>query len=405
MSKPVLTIFYQFNPWQPSIGGIQTLINSFIKYAPSEFDVRMVGTGNDSSQPVGKWQAGEFAGREISFFPLLNVPDDNIRKPIPTTLKYTAALLGRCFASDFMHFYRLEPTLATLHWRGEKTLFIQNDIRQQMSAKNDKKAILWRHFPAAYFAMERMLVGQFQQIFSCNSDSAELYRQYYPWVAERVAFLKNTFDEEIFYPLFGEERLQGRRELAQKLGVSEDTSFILFAGRLHPQKDPLLLIRSVAALSEPKVHLLIAGEGEMKDEISAEVGRLGLQGQVTMLGAVSQLALAQLHRVCNAFILTSAFEGLPFVVLEALASGTPIVTTNCGETPKILSENSGVVCEERTPEAIAEALSDVLRHPEDYPTAACVRTAQPYAARTVIRNIYNQMLERWERQTLLAVNS
>ncbi|MEB3181399.1 MAG: glycosyltransferase family 4 protein [Nostocaceae cyanobacterium] len=405
MRKPVLTIFYQFNPWQPSIGGIQTLINSFLKYAPSEFDVRMVGTGNDASQPVGKWQAGEFAGREIRFFPLLTVPDDNIRKPIPTTLKYTTALLGRCFASDFMHFYRLEPTLASLNWRGEKTLFIQNDIRQQMSAKNDKKAILWRHFPAAYFAMERLLVGQFQQIFSCNSDSAELYRQYYPWVAERVAFLKNTYDEEIFYPLFGEERLQGRRELAEKLGVSEDTNFILFAGRLHPQKDPLLLIRSVAALADPKVHLLIAGEGEMKDEISAEVGRLGLEKQVTMLGAVSQLALAQLHRVCNAFILTSAYEGLPFVVLEALASGTPIVTTNCGETPKILSENSGVVCEERTPEAIAAALTKVLHHPEDYPTAACVRTAQPYAAGTVIRNIYNQMLERWERQTLLSVNS
>ncbi|NEO61240.1 MAG: glycosyltransferase family 1 protein, partial [Moorea sp. SIO4G2] len=42
MQKLILTIFYQFNPWHSSIGGIQTVIRSFIKYAPSEFEVRLV---------------------------------------------------------------------------------------------------------------------------------------------------------------------------------------------------------------------------------------------------------------------------------------------------------------------------------------------------------------------------
>jgi glycosyltransferase involved in cell wall biosynthesis len=404
MRKPVLTIFYQFNPWNTTIGGIQTLIKIFIKYAPSEFEVRLVGTGYKADQPIGRWQEAEFAGREISFLPLFAIENDNVRGRIPTTLKYTAALLGRCFASDFMHFHRLEPTLAALRWQGEKTLFVHNDIQTQMQATGDKKAILWRRFPAAYFALESLLLRQFNHILSCNTDSTKLYQQRYPSLQERVAYIKNSFDNEIFYTLSKEEREVTKRKLAQELNLSTETRFILFAGRLHPQKDPILLVRAVAALNEPDIHLLIAGDGELAEEVRAEIGRLGISKQVTMLGAVTQTKLANLHRVCNAFVLSSAYEGLPLVVLESLASGTPVVTTRTGETPKILTADSGFVCSERTPTCIADALRKIVLHPEDYPIESCVRAAQPYAANTVVRDVYSQMLNRWEQRYSKAVN-
>ncbi|KAB8330925.1 glycosyltransferase family 4 protein [Scytonema tolypothrichoides VB-61278] len=403
MRKPVLTIFYQFNPWNATIGGIQTLINTFIKYAPSEFEVKLVGTNVDPKNPVGEWQQAEFAGREIHFLPLFTLQDDNVRSLIPTTLKYTAALLGRCFASDFMHFHRIEPTIAALNWQGEKTLFIHNDIQTQMQARGDKKAILWRRFPAAYFALEGLLVRQFSQILSCNTDAAQLYKQRYPNLQDRIAYIKNSFDNGIFYPLREDEREIKRRELASRLGVDEQTRFILFAGRLHPQKDPILLVRAFATLNEPHIHLLIAGDGELGVEIRAEIARLGLVDKITMLGAVTQSQLAQLHRVCNVFVLSSAYEGLPLVVLEALGSGTPVVTTQCGETPKLLTADSGVVCSERTPACIADALRKVLLHPGDYPTESCVRTANPYAARSVVQQVYSEMLNRWERRNSIAI--
>lgn len=404
MRKPILTIFYQFNPWHTTIGGIQTVITLFIKYAPSEFEVRLVGTGNAPTEPIGKWQEAELAGRAIHFFPLFTLQDDNVRKLVPTTVKYTAALIGRYFASDFMHFHRLEPTLAALHWPGDKTLFIHNDIHTQMKAVRNKNAILWRRFPGAYFAIESLLVNQFTQILSCNSESLELYRQRYPTLSERIAYIKNTVDNEIFYPLPLEKREVGRRNLAQRLGLAEDTRFILFAGRLHPQKDPILLVRSIEALNEPNVHLLIAGNGELADEVRSEIARLKLSERITMLGAVNQVELADLHRICSAFVLSSAYEGLPLVVLEALACGTPVVTTRCGETPNLLCADSGVVCEERTPGAIADALRQVLLHPENYPMTSCVRTAQPYGARTVVTDVYSEMWERWEQRSLATVS-
>ncbi|MBW4547745.1 MAG: glycosyltransferase family 4 protein [Symplocastrum torsivum CPER-KK1] len=405
MQKPILTIFYQFNPWDTTIGGIQTVISLFIKYAPNDFEVRLVGTGNGCTQPRGTWQEAEFAGREIRFLPLLTLQNDNVRSRIPTTLKYTAALLGRCFASDFMHFHRLEPTLAALPWSGDKTLFIHNDIYKQMKSEGNQNAILWRRFPAVYFAMERLLAKQFSQILSCNTESVKLYQQRYPALADRVSYIRNIVDNEIFYPLALEERAMGRCQLAKRLGLKEETNFVLFAGRLHPQKDPILLVRSIAALNEPNIHLLIAGAGELEGEVCSEIAQIGLSKQVTMLGPVHQAQLAELHQICSAFVLTSAYEGLPLVALEALACGTPVVTTRCGETPNLLSDRTGVVCEERAPVAIADALRKVLLHPENYPMQACVQTAQPYSACTVVSDVYKDMRHRWEQRTLSVVPS
>jgi glycosyltransferase involved in cell wall biosynthesis len=402
MRKPILTIFYQFNPWYSSIGGIQTVIRTFIKYAPSEFEVRLVGTQSEPSQPLGVWRDTELAGKAIRFMPLFRLQNDNVRRWVPTTIKYTAALLGRYLASDFMHFHRLEPTLATLNWPGEKTLFIHNDIRKQIDSTGKKNAILWQRFPTTYLALERLLIGQFAQILSCNTESLQYYRQRYPRLGDRVSYIKNTVDNDIFYPSTSNQREQDRRRLAQKMGLAEDTRFILFAGRLHAQKDPTLLLASFAALNDPKAHLLIAGDGELRDEIKSQIASFGLSEQVTMLGPVVQAELAQLLRVCNAFVLTSAYEGLPVVVLEALASGIPVVTTQCGETPNLLSAKSGIVCQERTREAVANALNRVLRHPDDYPIEACIQAAEPYSARSVVSAVYSDMWQRWQQQNSLS---
>jgi glycosyltransferase involved in cell wall biosynthesis len=331
---------------------------------------------------------------------LLFIENDNFKKLVPTSIKYTTALLGRNLSSDFMHFHRLEPTLATLKWAGEKTLFIHNDIQKQINSTDKKNAILWQRFPAAYFAVEHYLISQFSQILSCNTDSVQHYQQRYPDIAERVSYVKNTVDNEICYPLTEDEREQARRSLAQQMGLAQDTRFILFAGRLHAQKDPVLLIRSIAALNDANVHLLIAGDGDLKDELNSEISRFGLTEQVTLLGPLAQKELAQLQRICSVFVLTSVYEGLPMVALEALASGTPLVTTNCGETPNLLTADSGVVCEERTPAAVADALRKVLHNSGDYPLEACVKAAKPYSAKTVVGDIYSDMLSRWEQGNL-----
>ncbi|MGD1896466.1 MAG: glycosyltransferase family 4 protein [Phormidesmis sp.] len=399
MSKPVLTIFYQFNPWHSSIGGIQTIIRSFIKYAPPEIDIRLVGVGTgDPQMPAGQWHTAVFAGRKLDFFPLFDLPEDNTRRLVPTSVRYTLALLRRNFSSDFVHFHRLEPAIAAFSWRAHKLLYIHNDIHQKIKAAGEHKSVLWQRFPGLYFALEKLLIQQFDRVLSCNSDSTQLYRQLYPKIAQRVSYVHNAVDDDIFYPVAPNTRLQYVQTLARELSIPEDSKFFLFAGRLHPQKDPLLLVQAIKQLADPKAHLLIAGEGELASALRDEITRLGLTAQVTMLGAVNQDRLSVLYRAARAFVLSSVYEGLPVVALESLACGTPVITTRAGDTPNILTAQSGIVCEERTPEAIAAAMQQILAHPEKYPPTACSDAAKPYKGRQVISEVYEEMLQLWSQQ-------
>ena len=405
MKKPVLTIFYQFNPWNSSIGGIQTIIRSFIKYAPNEFELKIIGTCEVASQ-VGKWQTLDYAGRKaVKFLPIIAVKDDNERQLVPTTLKYTLALLGqKNLSSDFVHFHRLEPSVAALNWQGDKTFFLHNDIQEQINSNNSKNTMLWKYFPAGYFALEKSLIQQFNRVYSCNTKASQFYQEKYPNLANQITYLKNTVDTDIFYPLQTAELIQKRKQLAQQLNLPETSKFVLFAGRLHPQKDPLLLIRSFAAVSDKNAHLLIAGDGELAEAVRSEISACGLSERVTMMGALKQKELVDLYHVASVFVLSSLYEGLPVSVLEALACGTPIVTTDCGETPKLLTANSGMVVRERTTEALAMALNRVLQTPTEYPANACFSVAQPYAAKTVVSDVYQHMWSVWsQKNSVMAV--
>jgi glycosyltransferase involved in cell wall biosynthesis len=403
MRKPVLTIFYQFDPWQSTIGGIQTLICSFIKYAPSELEIRLVGITSDRQIAAGQWHKRHLEGREVFFLPLFYLANDNVRHVIPTTARYLGALLKANLAklnlsSDFMHFHRLEPTLASQNWSGHKTFFVHNDVTQQLDKSAGTKVILWRQLPALYAALEQHLVKQFAQILSCNANSLTYYQTQYPGLADRFQYVNNSVDTEIFYPWTEAERNQYRRLYTQRLNLSENTRFVLFAGRLHPQKDPLLLVRSFAQLTAPDTHLLIVGDGELAPQVKLEIERLGQTQRISMLGALPRAEVADLHRLSSVCILTSKFEGLPLVALEALACGTPIITTRAGDTPQLLTPSSGIVCQEHTPEQIAQALVEVLQHPTQFPISECLQVAQPFAAATVIGNIYSELMTSWQTQ-------
>lgn len=397
---PILTIFFQLDPFNPTIGGIQTCIKYIFKYAPSAFRIQLVGI-TSSQLEVGKWHSTRLHGRSFDFLPLLKIDDDNVRGLIPTTLKYALALkkylARRSIPSDFYQFHRIEPTLFTRRLSGTKLLYIHNDIYQEIKG-DSRGGILWKRFPSAYFALERRLVGQFDHILSCNSQSAALYKAHYPEIADRVSYLPNTFDRELFYPLSNEAKRLANRALAARLQLSDQTKFILFAGRLHPQKQPALLIQALALLDRPDTHLLIVGTGELEAKVRDEIKRLNLSSRVTLLGSLPQAELADLYRLCNLFVLTSAYEGLARGSLEALACGAPVVTTRAGETPEFLTSDSGVVCEDDSPSAIARSWQIVLQHLEKFPSEACTSVAAPYEASAVITRFYGELLTDWRTQ-------
>jgi hypothetical protein len=111
MCKPVLTIVYQFNPGNTTIGVIKILIATLIKYNLPGFGVQIGVTGNNSNQRQEKWEAAKHAVRLIKLLTVLKLQIYHVRDSIWEMIKYIFALLGQHFPSNWMLFHELPARL------------------------------------------------------------------------------------------------------------------------------------------------------------------------------------------------------------------------------------------------------------------------------------------------------
>jgi glycosyltransferase involved in cell wall biosynthesis len=132
-------------------------------------------------------------------------------------------------------------------------------------------------------------------------------------------------------------------------------------GRLVPAKGHSILIDAFSRISReaPGAELSIFGYGSLDAELAAQIARLGLEGRVRLEGRTddSPGALAGL----DVFILSSVNEGLPLVILEAMAAGLPILSTSVGGVPEVLPKESSWLCPPGDAEALAAAMLQAAR--------------------------------------------
>ena len=136
---------------------------------------------------------------------------------------------------------------------------------------------------------------------------------------------------------------------------------VLAAGRLTKQKDFSTLIRAFALLRKKlNALLVIIGEGELRPELEHLITELDLQGHVLLPGFIENPFFVM--RRANAFVLSSAWEGLPNVLIQAMACGTPVVSTNCSTGPAEILEDGkwGRLVPIGDVEALAQAMLDTL---------------------------------------------
>lgn len=117
--------------------------------------------------------------------------------------------------------------------------------------------------------------------------------------------------------------------LAHPAGPAACTSArrFLAVGRLAAQKNFPLLLEAFALVATPEDQLVIAGEGPARGALQAQAARLGIADRVNLPGHVHDMAA--LYREANVLVLSSDYEGVPAVVIEALAAGLPIAATDC----------------------------------------------------------------------------
>lgn len=151
---------------------------------------------------------------------------------------------------------------------------------------------------------------------------------------------------------------------------------ILCAGRLAPQKDPLTAVRAFAELPAGLgARLVWLGDGQLRSQLMQEISRLGVGDRVSMPGHVADIT-PYLARA-DLFLLTSRYEGYPAVLVEAVAAGVPVVTTDCTVALReiLSSPDLGTIAPTRDPLVMAAAIMAQLDQPPPSPEAVRRATA------------------------------
>jgi glycosyltransferase involved in cell wall biosynthesis len=202
-----------------------------------------------------------------------------------------------------------------------------------------------------------------------------------------VDVIANAVD--IIPPLLEEERTILRHELvgdAQRI-------LIMSAGRLTKQKGffDLLDAFKIVHAAQPSAVLVIAGGGTLveKDDLRKRIQELGLQNDVFLLG--TRQDVPRLLAAADIYVNSSLWEGTPVSVLEAMSAGLPVVATTVGESPFLLSQETGLLVPPSQPEKLASALISLVDSPQK-------RVAYGHAARIRIKENYGRVI--WCRKIL-----
>jgi len=163
---------------------------------------------------------------------------------------------------------------------------------------------------------------------------------------EHATVVGNGVDPDCFYPD----------------GADYDGRYVLFVGRLdYPKGVPDLLEAAKSVVRNHGIEFVVTGKGPQRDRLERLAERYGIADSVRFTGYVSRERQIYLYQNATAFALPSHYEGLPTVLLEAMACGTPVVATAVGGCPEVIDDGTnGLLVPAGEPSSIAAALDELL---------------------------------------------
>ena len=154
-----------------------------------------------------------------------------------------------------------------------------------------------------------------------------------------------------------------RQEIRNKLGIPERKIILMSVGELTKRKNHMAVIEALACLKEYDILYVVCGDGPMKARLRARAEELGVRERVKLLGFRKDIA--ELHKMADIFVFPSLQEGLPVALMEAMASGLPIVASRIrGNEDLIQNNRGGYLVKAQDSKQLAEAISKMIKNPE-----------------------------------------
>lgn len=209
-----------------------------------------------------------------------------------------------------------------------------------------------------HFKIDKIL-GKFTSKIICVSEEVEkVYKEKLNLPDEKFLVIKNGVDIEYF------DNIERKAELKQKFKIEEE-KVILTGGRLSSEKGIDYFLRAAEKLIKifPPVKFLIVGEGSEREKLEREVESMNLEEKVIFTGYRDDLP--QIMKISDVVVLSSKWEGLPNLLIEAMACKLPVVATNVGGCKEIVKEGeNGFLVEYGDIENLTEKILYILKNPE-----------------------------------------
>jgi glycosyltransferase involved in cell wall biosynthesis len=190
-----------------------------------------------------------------------------------------------------------------------------------------------------------------------------------------------------------------RKQWRAKEGFKDSDILFVCVARFAPQKNHALLLKAFAAglASDPRAHLVLVGEGELRADLEEQARSLKLAGKVHFLGLRSDIP--DVLSATDVFVLSSDYEGNPLSVLEAMASGLPIVSTAVGGVPNLFEAGKeGFLVARGDLHGLAKSMNSLLMHQaarESMGAAAASRARKNFDLSNMVRayeEVYEDLL-------------
>jgi len=201
-----------------------------------------------------------------------------------------------------------------------------------------------------------------------------------PSAMKRSMVIPNMIREDLFIP--------------PKETRKSDPFLFLWAGRLEHVKGVDLLLEAVKTLSDTtdlQFSVRLAGKGSLREELEQEAVNLGVSDQVFFLGRLSRAEMLKEMQEANCFILPTRYEAFGVVLIEAMATGLPLIATRSGGPDSIVTKENGLLVEPDNPDELARAMKELIVNISSYSAKEIrAQTLKRYGDSSVMEQ-YNQL--------------
>jgi glycosyltransferase involved in cell wall biosynthesis len=249
--------------------------------------------------------------------------------------------------------------VCTVHstWKGEAEA-IRSEPYSRLNA-NEKFLVSFNWFLRFF---EEGMLKRARKIIAVSHFTKWELTNYYKIPESKIRVIHNGVDINKFKPA------ADKRKVKQELGFNPDDLVIVSVGRLYARKGLFTLIESMPAIVKrfSNAKFIISGKGQSDEmhKLIAHAEKLDVKDKIIFTGYYPDKKLPKLYQGADIFAFSTFYEHHPFAVLEALATGLPVVTTTVGGIPETIeSGKNGFLVDPFNPHQFADRILYLLEHP------------------------------------------